>query len=132
MKTLVKFLGVAALALTMPLFAGQASAAEAVLKAPAQTSLTGNVAESKGLLAQEQSLVAKADTGEKIVVAHRRGRWVGPAIVGGVALGLALGAASRANAYEDRRYHYDRCESWSHRCRHGNDRACYKFDRYCD
>lgn len=127
MKTIMKFFGVAALALSMPLFAGQASAAEARIDAPAQQSLTGNDTLNKGI-------VAKADTGaEKIVVAGRRGRWVGPAIVGGVALGLALGAANRARA-DDRRYHrgrYDRCDRWAHRCRRGNDRACYKLDRYC-
>lgn len=128
MKTMMKFLGVVALALTMPLFAGSASAAEAVLQTPANQSLTGAVARDSGLL-------AKADTSEKIVVAHRRGRWVGPAIVGGVALGLALGAANRAHArdhYDARYGRYDQCREWHHRCRRGRDGACYKFDRYCD
>ncbi len=128
MKTMMKFFGIVALALAMPLFAGTASAAEAVLETPAQQSLTGAIARDSGL-------IAKADTGEKIVVAHRRGRWVGPAIVGGVALGLALGAASRANArdhYDARYGRYEQCRNWDRRCRHGNDGACYKFDRYCD
>lgn len=135
MKSLMKFFGIAALALTMPMFAGQASAAEAVLKAPATQSLTGTVARDSGILAGS-GMLAKADTGEKIVVAGRRGRWVGPAIVGGVALGLALGAANRAHAHDhhhDYRGRYDRCDTWLHRCRRrGNDNACYKFDRYCD
>jgi hypothetical protein len=129
MKSMMKFFGVVALALTMPLFAGTASAAEAVTAAPVTQSLTGAVAHNTGL-------VAKADTGEKIVVAHRRGRWVGPAIVGGVALGLALGAANRAEArdrhYDARVGQYEQCREWNYRCRRGGDGACYKFDRYCD
>lgn len=128
MKTMMKFLGVVALALAMPLFAGAASAAEAVLEAPGNQSLTGAIARDNGL-------IAKADTGEKIVVAHGRGRWVGPAIVGGVALGLALGAANRAEArdrYDARQGRYEQCREWNYRCRRGGDGACYKFDRYCD
>ncbi|CFX61051.1 exported protein of unknown function [Candidatus Filomicrobium marinum] len=128
MKTIMKFFGVAALALSMPFMAGQASAAEARIDAPVQQSLTGNATHNKGMI------VAKSDaSGEKIVVAGRRGRWVGPAIVGGVALGLALGAANRAHAHDHRHYRgrYDRCDRWAHRCRRGNDNACYKLDRYC-
>lgn len=130
MKAMMKSFGVAAVVLTMPLLAAQASAAEAVLEAPAQPSLTGTI-QSKGILAQEPNLVAKADNGEKIVVARRGGRWVGP-LVGGVALGLAIGAASRAHAYDYYERRVDRCEAWAYRCRRGSDRACYKFDRYCD
>lgn len=132
---IMKFFGLAALALTMPLFAGQASAAEARVPQSATQSLTGTVARDSGILAGS-GMVAKADSAEKIVVAGRRGRWVGPAVVGGVALGLALGAASRAHAHDDHHHYrgrYDRCDTWLHRCRrHGNDNACYKFDRYCD
>ena len=58
----------------------------------------------------------------------------GAGIVAGAIVGLTAGAiianASRADAYEHRRWMH-RCDRWAWHCNHGNDRACYAFDREC-
>ncbi|MDX2290109.1 MAG: hypothetical protein NW217_14985 [Hyphomicrobiaceae bacterium] len=130
MKSLMKLAALAAMALSMSLSCNGASAAEARVPAAPQASLTGAV--SVG----EPKLIAKAPVEEKIVVA-RRGRWIGPAIVGGVVAGALIAGAANAHARERRRdYYYDngpsRCDRWYHRCNRGSDHACSKFYRYCD
>jgi hypothetical protein len=58
----------------------------------------------------------------------------GAGIAAGVFLGLTAAAiaanASRVDAAEHRRWRH-RCEDWAYGCRHGYDRACYRFDENC-
>ncbi len=130
----MKFLGVAVLALGMPLFATAATAAEAPRPTATVQSLNGSGAGAPtGLLAKSNTQAA-----EKIVVARRwrrgRGRWIGPAIVGGVVAGALLSGAARAHErdYYYRRRYGNRCERWLWKCDNGYGRACRKFYRYCD
>ena len=129
MKTLTKLLGFAALVVAMPIFATAASAAEARQPDTAAVSLNGAAtAASIGILAKS---TAKPQT---IVVAGRRGRRVGAAIVGGVIAGALIAGAARAH---DREYYYGRryrhrCERWLWKCDEGYRYACRKFYRYCE
>jgi hypothetical protein len=58
----------------------------------------------------------------------------GGGLIAGAIVGLTAGAlianASRADAYEHRRWRH-RCDRWAWHCNHGSDRACYAFDREC-
>lgn len=131
MTKLMKFLGAAILAIAVPLFAQSASAAE--FRSPdAGTSIRINGQTTPA----PKGLFAKAPEPQKIQVAGRRGRWIGPAIIGGVVAGALLSGAARA--HEDRYYYYsrrryvNRCDRYLWRCDNGERWACYKFDRYCD
>ncbi len=73
---------------------------------------------------------------------RRRGRNRGAAIGAGIlALGIigAIAASNRANSrsyyyddrYERRRHYRNKCHRWLRRCRHGNDRSCWKYDTRC-
>lgn len=79
-------------------------------------------------------LAEKQDAAKPIQVASRRWRRraAGAAIALGI-LGIAAAVAAK-EARRERHYYddYDReCHKWLRRCDRGNDRACYKFDRYC-
>jgi hypothetical protein len=127
----LKFLGLAVLALVLPLFASSAMAAEARHPGEAMKSLSGGTA-------MPTMLLGKANLQpEKIVVARRwrRGRGVGAAIVGGVIAGALIAGAARAHdeeRYYYRRRHANRCDRWLWQCDHGNGRSCRKFYRYCE
>ncbi|MBU2583412.1 MAG: hypothetical protein KJ622_17015 [Alphaproteobacteria bacterium] len=131
MKTLMKFLGVALLALAMPLFAQSATAAEfRSHEAGAAQALNGHATPAP------KGLFAKAPEQKPIQVAGRRGRWLGPAIIGGVVAGALIAGAGRAHSYE-RHYHYSRpryesrCDRYLRHCDYGERWACHKYDRYC-
>ena len=71
---------------------------------------------------------------------HRHRRYgIGAGIVTLGILG-ALAASRRAHAddyyYEERRYrprysYRNKCQRWLRRCRHGNNRACWRYDTRC-
>ncbi len=93
------------------------------------------------------SSTAKAELGTSLIEqVGRRGRRRGRGLAIGagiVTLGIigALAASRRARGrdhyYERRyqprhRYHYrNQCRRWLSRCRHGNDRACWRYDTRC-
>ena len=93
------------------------------------------------------SSTAKAEMGtsliEEVGRRGRRRRGRGFAVGAGiVTLGIigALAASRRAHSrpyyverYEPRhRYYYrNQCRRWLRRCRHGNDRACWRYDTRC-
>ena len=98
------------------------------------------------------STTAKAEMGDSLIEEvgrrgrrghhRRRGRRRGAAIGAGIlALGIigALAASKRAHSesyyyddrYERRRHYRNKCHRWLRRCRHGNDRACWKYDTRC-
>ncbi|MEQ8824790.1 MAG: hypothetical protein RIC14_10485 [Filomicrobium sp.] len=136
MKVMVKYFVMAFVALALPFAAQSASAAEPRMPDQATQSLNGETAQAPlGLLAQAKSQP------EKIVVAGRRGRRLGAAIVGGVIAGALIAGAARAHRYDhydyDRRYYHrrryrNRCDRWLWKCDNGNRRACRKFDYNCD
>ncbi|MDX2259862.1 MAG: hypothetical protein NW205_13230 [Hyphomicrobiaceae bacterium] len=129
MQSFTRFAAAAVLAAAMAFGATAVSAAEAPLPLEPKVSLTGAVAP----LAPQ--LIAKAPEAEKIVVA-RRGRWVGPAIVGGIVAGALIAGAARSHAHERSYYYRDhgpsRCERWHYKCDRGHGWACRNFYRYCD
>lgn len=130
MKTIAKYLGLAMIAVAMPLFAQSATAAE--FRQP-------DVGKTQALNGQAtpipKGLFAKAPEPKTIQVAGRRGRWVGPAIVGGIVAGALLSGAARAHEhrhyYYSRRRYVNRCDRYLWHCDNGERWACYKFDRYC-
>jgi len=130
MKAIRKALGILAIALLMPLTAGAASAAQV-------PHVTGAPSVSNASTGQPTGLVTKSVQPKTIKVAGRRGRGLALGIIAGVAAAAVLSGAARAH---DRRYrrhprrHYrrrHRCDRWAYKCDYGNERACYKFDRYC-
>lgn len=133
MNAFTRFLGIAMLAIAVPLFATSASAAEVRHPGAAALTLNGQASPATGLFAQS------LPEGEKIVVAGRRGR-VGAAIVGGIIAGALIAGAARAHnrrgGHVDYYYHRDRydnrCERWLYKCDYGNRRACRKFYRHCE
>ena len=58
---------------------------------------------------------------------NRRWRRRGAAVAAGALIVGAAIAASQAPRYS----RSPRCRKWRRWCRRGNDRACYRFDRYC-
>ncbi len=128
MKSIAKFLGLAMVAIAMPVFVQSATAAEFRQPDATLSGLTGHMTPApKGVL-------AKAPSAEKIVVAGRRGRWVGPAIVGGIVAGALLSGAARS--HHDRHYYTrdrysNRCDRWLYKCERGYRWACRKFDYNC-
>ena len=94
----------------------------------------------------------RADEGEKLVIAQRRGRRGarrrgaqrrGTArrsrrrsrrtrrIVGGIAAGIIAGIVASELARADRQDWSRRCRRWWRNCDNGNGRACRNFYRYC-
>ena len=129
MKSLIKFLGLATLIAALPLLVQSASAAEFRQPGDNVSALNGHTSPAP------KGLFAKAPEAEKIVVAGRRGRWLGPAIIGGVVAGALLSGAARAHEdryYYSRRRYENRCERYLWHCDNGERWACYKYDRYCD
>ncbi|KUO57549.1 MAG: hypothetical protein APF80_09815 [Alphaproteobacteria bacterium BRH_c36] len=129
MKTLMRFLGLASLVAALPLLVQSASAAEFRQPGEQVSALNGHMSPAP------KGLFAKAPEPEKIVVAGRRGRWIGPAIIGGVVAGALLSGAARAHEdryYYSRRRYGSRCDRYLWHCDNGERWACYKFDRYCD
>lgn len=131
MKTLTRFLAVAAVALAMPVFAGSASAADIKLGAERLAPVTGGIARS------HDGMLAKTHEPAPIQVAGRRGRWIGPAIVGGIVAGALIAGSRRAHS---RDYYYrdyrpvrrsNMCERLYWRCQDGIRRACHKYNHRC-
>ena len=128
MKTVIKFFGLAVMAIAMPLFAQSATAAEFRQLDAKLSGLTGHMTPAP------MGVLAKAPEAKKIVVAGRRGRWIGPAIVGGVIAGALLSGAARAHHerhYYTRDRYSNRCDRWLWKCEHGERWACRKFDYNC-
>lgn len=137
MKSIRNLLAAGVLALALPLAAGQASAAEAKLDTPVQSTLTG------GTVLAQTGLVGKRATeksGYIVEARRRRGRAIrglAAGIIAGAAAAAIISGSSRANAghrpyRSHRNNHYDRCERWYYRCEDGIRRACRKYYRYCD
>lgn len=129
MKMLIKLIALAALVAAMPFFDTAAWAAEARLPQATSVTLNGMSAPAPADLVADSNVKRQS-----IVVAGRRGRYLGPAIVGGVVAGALIAGAARAHEreyYYGRRYRY-RCDRWLWRCEDGYRRACRKFYRYCD
>ncbi|MFY0611273.1 MAG: hypothetical protein JXQ99_07100 [Hyphomicrobiaceae bacterium] len=72
---------------------------------------------------------------------RHRGYGIGAGIVTlGILGAIAANRSARANDYyyEERRYrprhrysYRNKCRRWLRRCRHGNDRACWRYDTRC-
>ncbi len=131
MKTLTRFLAVVAVALALPVFAGSASAADIKLGAERMMPVTGGIARS------HDGMLAKSFEPAPIQVAGRRGRWIGPAIVGGIVAGALIAGSRRAHSREYRHYDHrpvrrsSRCDRLYWRCQDGVRRACYKYNNRC-
>lgn len=133
MKMPIKLIALAALVAALPFFGNAAWAAEVRQPETAAVALNGVVAPAPAAVAANWSVKP-----ETIVVAGRRGRYLGPAIIGGVVAGALIAGAARAHEreyYYGRRSHYryrNRCDRWLWRCEDGSRRSCRKFYRYCD
>lgn len=129
MKMLIKLIALAAIVAVMPFVGQPVWAADAGLPQTAKVTLNGPSAPAPaGVLA------AANVKPQSIVVAGRRGRYLGPAIVGGIVAGALIAGAARARErdyYYTRRYRY-RCDKWLWLCEDGSRRACRTFYRYCD
>ncbi|MCH9765331.1 MAG: hypothetical protein K0U34_04995 [Alphaproteobacteria bacterium] len=136
MKAIRKALGLSAIALLMPLTAGTATAAQ--VPDGAAKSATVAAAKTSG----PSGLVTKSPEPKTIKVAGRRGRGLALGIIAGAATAAILSGAARGHdryyyrSYRRSRYpryrrHRHRCDRWAYKCDYGNDRACYKYDRYC-
>ncbi len=129
MKMLMKLIALTVFVAAMPFFGPTAWAAEARLPKTASVTLNGPLARAPAGIVEATSVKPQS-----IVVAGRRGRYLGPAIVGGIVAGALIAGAARAHEreyYYSRRYRY-RCERWLWRCEDGSRRSCRKFYRYCD
>ena len=130
MKMLMKLVAFAALVAVMPFVGQTAWAAEAGSPQTPSVTLNGPSAPAPaGVLA------AASVKPQSIVVAGRRGRYLGPAIVGGIVAGALIAGAARArdrDYYYSRRRYRHRCDKWYWGCEDGYRRACRKFYRYCD
>ena len=132
MKAICNALGILAIALLMPLTAGAASAAQV-------PHVTGQPSVSSATTRQPTGLVTKSVQPKTIKVAGRRGRGLALGIIAGAATAAILSGAARGHdRYYNRSYRRQpryrrrhRCDRWAYKCDYGNDRACYKYDRYC-
>lgn len=130
MNAIRNALGILAIALLMPLTAGAASAAQV-------PHVTGTPLVSSPTTSQPTGLVTKSVQPKTIKVAGRRGRGLALGIIAGAAAAAILSGAARGHDryyYRSHRRHHrrrHRCNRWAYKCDYGNDRACYKYDRYC-
>ena len=130
MMPLLKSVGLALVALAMPIFVMSASAAE-----PRLPQSGGDLAINGAAAKLPSELFAKKAEPEPIKVAGRRGARIGAAIVGGIVAGALIAGAARAHRSERHYYKHryvNRCDRWLYKCDYGNRQACRKFYRYCD